>query len=61
MLQLTGRMVVIQQSKIQALDTNEVNFVSGGGVLCDWLGFCRPRYRIDGGDPAEPVGPEIEN
>lgn len=52
-------MVVIQQGKIQALDANEVNFISGGN-LCDWLGFCRPIFRIDGGDPMEPTGPVTE-
>jgi hypothetical protein len=58
MLQLTGRMVVIQQSKIQALDSNEIDAISG--AYCEgiykWLGLCPP-YRIDGGDPIEPTGP----
>lgn len=51
-------MVVIQQSKIQVLDTNEIDVISGGTMCFLW--FC-PALRIDGGDPEEPVGPEIEN
>lgn len=50
---------MIQQSKIQALDSNEVNFISGGN-LCDWLGFCRPPFRIDGGESMDPIGPVTE-
>jgi hypothetical protein len=59
MLQLIGRIVVIQQGKIETLDTREIDFISGGN-LCDWLNFCRPPWRIDGGDPMEPTGPVIE-
>ncbi|MBA4768583.1 MAG: hypothetical protein H2049_13255 [Porphyrobacter sp.] len=50
-------MVVLQQSKIQVLDTNEIDFISGG--FGGWWDFCsgwRPigADPVDSGDEQEP-------
>ena len=60
MMQLTGRIVVIQQSKIQALVISEIELISGGN-LCDWIPGCRPPWRIDIGDPMDPVAPDLNH
>ena len=61
MMQLTGRMVVIQQSKIEVLDINEIDVISGGSSSFCFLWWC-PRLEIadsDPVDPMEPVAPDL--
>jgi len=53
-------MVVIQQSKIQALDCNEIDAISGAYCegLWKWLGQCG-RLEVADSDPMEPTAPGV--
>jgi hypothetical protein len=52
-------MVLIQLAKIEALGTNEIDLISGGSI-CSLFNWCTPPFRIDGGDPMDPIGPVTE-